>query len=232
MIVLDCEQGSPEWLQCRAGIPTASNFDRIVTPGGKLSASRDKYLYELLTEWALGPQENEFQGNYWIERGKDMEAEARSYYAMMRDMEPRRVGFVYRDESRMVGCSPDWLCGDTGQAEVKCPKPSTHMAYLMEGGAQYTCQVQGQLWVTKREWSDFVSYCPGLPPLVVLCEPEKKMQDAFDQHLPAFIEELQEGRAKLLAMGVTPFIVTPERQSELNRAAAERLSREFKEMIE
>lgn len=232
MIVLDCEQGTPAWLAARAGIPTASNFDKIVTPGGKLSASRDKYLHELLVEWALGPQENEWGGDYWITRGRDLEPEARRYYALQRDMEPRQVGFIYRDEARLVGCSPDWICPPSGMAEVKCPKPSTHMGYLLEGGAQYTCQVQGQLWVTRLEWSDFVSYCPGLPPLVVRCLPDPKMQDAFSTHLPAFCDELQEARARLLAMGVTPFVVTPERQTEMDSEAAARLSAAFQEMDE
>ena len=39
MIILDCEQGSRAWEEARLGIPTASCFARIVTPGGKLSKS-------------------------------------------------------------------------------------------------------------------------------------------------------------------------------------------------
>jgi hypothetical protein len=34
MIILDLEQGTPEWLQARLGIPTASNFGNIITPTG------------------------------------------------------------------------------------------------------------------------------------------------------------------------------------------------------
>lgn len=32
MIIVDVEQGSPEWWQARLGVPTASEFDSIVTP--------------------------------------------------------------------------------------------------------------------------------------------------------------------------------------------------------
>ena len=55
MIELPCQQGSVEWFEARLGIPTASEFSRIVTPTGKLSASRHAYMGELLASlgaWA------------------------------------------------------------------------------------------------------------------------------------------------------------------------------------
>lgn len=227
MIVLDVEQGSDEWKRARLGIPTASNFHKIVTPTGKLSTQRFGYMHELLAEWALGPDSEPAFDTYWLERGRQLEPEARSYYAMMRDMEPIRVGFIYRDESRTVGCSPDWLCGGDGMAEVKCPAPKTHVGYLLAGEAEYIPQVQGQLWVTGRAWSDFVSYCPNLPPLVVRCEPDAKMMAAFDEHIQDFIEALEAARQVLIGLGVTAFHTSPERQTELNRDAAAKLSEMF-----
>jgi hypothetical protein len=47
MIIHDLEQGSEEWLQKRAGIPTASNFSNLVTSTGSLSKSIDKYAISL-----------------------------------------------------------------------------------------------------------------------------------------------------------------------------------------
>ena len=52
MIVLDCEQGSRAWEEARLGIPTASCFARIVTPGGKLSSQRDGY--QATSYWPSG----------------------------------------------------------------------------------------------------------------------------------------------------------------------------------
>ena len=43
MIIHPAEQGSAAWTEARLGIPTASQFSRIITPGGKLSKSRDGY---------------------------------------------------------------------------------------------------------------------------------------------------------------------------------------------
>ena len=121
MIILDCEQGTQAWTEARLGIPTASEFSRIVTPTGKLSAARDGYMAELLAEWALGQPVSEFMGTDWTERGHMLEDAAREYYGVIRDVEPRTVGFLYRDESRTCGASPDSLVGSNGLLETQVP---------------------------------------------------------------------------------------------------------------
>ena len=205
MIPLDVEQGSRAWIEARLGIPTASEFSRIVTPGGKLSASRDEYAGKLLAEWALGEQDEEFQSE-WVERGKLLEPEARDFYRFHRDADVKTVGFVYKNPDKVVGCSPDGIVGDDGLLELKCPKPGTHLRWLSVGKVprQHTIQVQGQLWVSGRAWVDFMSYHPGLPPLIVRAEPDEKLQAAFDEAIPVFIAELMAGREKLREMGIVP----------------------------
>ena len=68
----------------------------------------------------------------------------------------------------------------------------------------HTIQLQGQLWVTGRDWVDFVSYHPGLPPFIVRVKPEPITMLAFDEHLPKFIAELLAGRERLRELGVEP----------------------------
>ena len=205
MIILNIEQGRRAWIEARLGIPTASEFSKIVTPGGKLSASRDEYIGTLLAEWALGEQVDDFD-NEWTERGKALEPEARNYYRFHRDTEVKNVGLIYRDDSRTVGASPDGTIGEDGLLELKCPKASTHLRWLALGVVprQHVIQVQAQLWVSGRAWVDFMSYYPGLPPLIVRAHPGEKMQVAFDEAIPVFIEELLAGREKLREMGVVP----------------------------
>ena len=65
MLVLNCEQGSREWIEARLGIPTASQFSRIVTPTGQAIKARDGYLAELLCEWVMGEQMTDFKANGW-----------------------------------------------------------------------------------------------------------------------------------------------------------------------
>lgn len=206
MIIIDCEQGTPDWDDARRGIPTASEFSRIVTPTGKLSASREGYIAELVAEWALGYSVASFGGNAATERGHILEPEALDYFTMLTDAEVERVGFVYRDDDRMVGCSPDFMHGND-PGELKCPEnPGIHLVRLVrdELPRDYFAQCQGQIWVTGGARCHFMSYFPSLPPLYVTVEPDDAFQAALDKHIPAFISELLEAREKLIAMGVTP----------------------------
>jgi len=204
MIVHPAEQGTLAWVEARLGCATASQFDRILTPTGKLSKSREAYIAQLLAEHFLGEPVEEFYGTEWTERGQALEPDAFSYYAFTNDADPKKVGFIYRDEDRHVGCSPDGLVGDPGLLELKCPMPGTHLLYLAQGVVpnKYSSQVQGQLWVTGREWCDFMSYHPGLPPFIVRAYPDEKYQAALDAAMPQFVEEMLDARERLVKLGV------------------------------
>ena len=205
MKVLDVEQGSREWVEARLGIPTASAFKRIVTSTGKLSAQRESYQAELLSEWVFGEPAKDFD-TAWTERGKALEPDARRYYSFHTDTEAQTVGFCLRDDG-IAGASPDSLVGDDGLLELKCPREDTHLLYLARGvlPTDYKVQVQGQLWVTGRAWADFMSYAPELPPMLVRVEPDKKFQAALDDHMPTFHAELMAGRERLREKGVEPW---------------------------
>ena len=203
MIIVECEQGSRRWIETRLGIPTASQFSKIVTPTGKLSASREGYLGELLAEWCLGEERGADQTE-WMERGKVLEEDAFNFYAVREDADPQKVGFCFRDKKRLVGCSPDALVGENGLLELKCPIAGKHLTYLFrkECPKEHYAQVQGQLWVTQREYCDFMSYHPGLPPFILRCFPDEKYQEALNEAIPRFCEELEAGREQLGLMGV------------------------------
>ena len=215
MIVHPCQQGTVEWTEARLGIPTASEFSRIVTATGKLSKQRDGYLAELLAEWCLGEPVTNFMGNEWTERGQVLEPEARKYYAFQRDLDAETVGFIYLDEARMVGCSPDGLVGEDGLLELKCPMAPTHLLWLCRGvlPPAHNAQVQGELWVTGRAWCDFMSYFPGLPPLLVRVEPDSKYQAALDDLMPKFVQEVLAGRERLRELGA---VIAPKEQAPVN----------------
>ena len=225
MIVLNHEQGSAEWVEARLGIPTASEFKRILTPTGKPSTSREGYLAELLAEWALGQPVTEFGGTEWTERGQMLEPDARADYAFQVDCEPSLVGLILRDEGRMCGASPDALVGENGLLELKCPKAGKHLLYLArnELPREYSAQVQGQIWVTGREWCDFTSYYPGLPSFCIRVAPDDRYQAALDESMPVFIEELLAGRQRLRSLGVVPAVeveAAAEQAREQAREAA------------
>ena len=208
MIELDhIQQGSGLWVDARLGIPTGSEFARVVTATGKFATARDTYLGELCAEYFYGPNEDDFAGNEWTERGKALEPQAFEWYGFNRDLDVRSTGFIYRDEDRMVGCSPDGMVDPDGCLELKCPAPHKHLLWLARGTLpkEHFCQVQGHIWVTGRKWCDFMSYDPGAAAqLIIRVEPDEKYQSALDEHMPAFIEELLEARARLRAQGFEP----------------------------
>lgn len=157
--IFDCEQGSPEWFECRRGIPTASRFKDVLAKGQGLT--RRKYLYTLAGEALTGDAAESFSNEH-MERGHAMEDEARQQYAFQRDVDPERVGFMRRGG---VGCSPDSLIGVDGLLEIKTKLPHLHLEALESDRLppEHVAQVQGQLWISGRQWCDFVSYWPKLP---------------------------------------------------------------------
>jgi len=62
-----------------------------------------------------------------------------------------------------ISGEPDGLVGEDGMIEVKCPWNSINQLNNALYGAQidqYKWQLQGYLWITGREWVDFISYDP------------------------------------------------------------------------
>ena len=160
MQIHDLEQRSPEWYAVRCGIPTASNFKKIITSQGKPSTSATGYMHELLAEW-MGASKEPFETE-WMVRGTEMEAEAMAFYEFQTGLDVKQVGFITELDG-LVGCSPDGLMPSKG-LEMKSPKASTHVKYLLDGAcpADYVPQVQGCMWITGMDEWDFLSYHPSL----------------------------------------------------------------------
>jgi putative phage-type endonuclease len=157
-IIKDIEQGSQEWLQLRLGIATASNFKKIITSTGAESKSLKDYAFELASDSLLTEPEASFQSEAMI-RGNELEEEARSYYSFINDVKIDQVTFIKKDE---IGYSPDGLIGENGLIEIKCPLKKNHLKYLIDNKlpSDYKPQVQGGLYISEREYCDFISYHP------------------------------------------------------------------------
>jgi predicted phage-related endonuclease len=88
--------------------------------------------------------------------------------------------------------------------EIKCPfgtKEHVRTALSQEVPDQYIAQVQGQLWVTGRQWSHFVSYDPrvknaGLRMIVVPVERDEefigRLETAVTRFVRVLLEAIQE----------------------------------------
>jgi len=219
MILIDCEQGSEQWVRARLGIPTASRFDQILTAKThKPSASRFKYMDELLAEWVLGEPLDQ-GGSGYMERGSEMEQEARAWYAFHSDDDVVQVGFVLKEfegdgPHPMIGCSPDALVGDDGGLEIKCLGAKAHVAALLgRASNEYNLQTQGNIYVTGRKWWDRLFYHPVLPRLLVRIERDAKVQLLLSQALLDFTNEMNAARQSLVAQGAQPAAVREEQEA-------------------
>lgn len=201
MIVHNVQQGTTEWLRTRAGIPTASAFDRIVTPKGKPSTQAEKYMHMLLAERIMGRPVLQVQ-THWMNRGHELEGEAVLYYENMRELDTTVIGFVTNDE-KTIGASPDRFVGEEGLLELKVPAEHTHVGYLLTRAldAEYYPQVQGQLWVTGRKWLDIVSYHPEMPPAIVRVERDEAFIATLSQAVTRFSDVLESNALELKERG-------------------------------
>lgn len=188
------EQRTDEWFAIRCGIPTASCANKILSPTGKLSTQSEAYLNQLLADRA-GYGDAPIEPTEWMLRGIELEPEARALFELEKGLDVEQVGFI-TNEDKTAGCSPDGLMPLCG-FEVKCPKASTHFGYLRAGimPPYYAPQVHFSMAVTGiRAWW-FMSYYPGLDPLIVLVEWDEytdKVKSALDE----FIERLNKEAAR------------------------------------
>ena len=157
-IYKDVMQGSDEWYALRRGRITMSHAKELLTVGkGK---TRESYLMTVAAERLSTYQVEGFYNGDML-RGNELESFALECF---RRAYPKskieKAGFVLHDDER-IGCSPDALTEYIG-IEIKCPLPKTHIKYLNRAyvESEHGGQIQGGLWICKKEAWHFISFCP------------------------------------------------------------------------
>lgn len=160
------EQGSDEWLLARAGIVTASVVGKLITPTLKV-ANNDTargLLATLAAERITGHVEPIHETRPMM-RGTLDEPLARAHYAEHR-APVDEVGFIVREFDGMkVGYSPDGLVGGNGLIEIKSREQKIQLRTVLDGEppAANMAQMQCGMFVTGREWCDYISWSGGMP---------------------------------------------------------------------
>ena len=163
------EQRTDAWLQARVGKVTASQFKHVLakTQKGLPTAARTTYLWQQVIERLTG-QPAPVAKTMAMQWGTDQEPFALQAYNEAHLVNVEAVGFV-QHPTLAVGCSPDGLVTEdmaaTGLIEIKCPYNSAvHLETWLNGMPdEHQAQVQGQMWLTGRQWCDFVSFDPRMP---------------------------------------------------------------------
>lgn len=203
MIYVHCDQGSDEWKAARCGVITASMFAtarkryaRSSTKGGRPGQFQETalvYHFRTAIERISGKPLDDGYETWAMERGHELEPEARRAHEIAAGELVQRVGFCLTDDRRF-GCSLDGIIGEDGASEYKAfIAPDKLMRFHIdeELGDVYD-QVQGGLWVTGRKWMDVCVYCPALAP----CGRELWWRRV--QRDEKFIEELEADMVEVL----------------------------------
>ena len=201
---------SPDWKRLRLGIPTSSNFDKILTPGGKESKQRVAYRDRLIAEWWLGEPLDEIQ-TQWMERGIDLEDAAIKAFEFDNDVETSPGNFWTTDDGQ-IGCTPDRLVGANGVLELKCPAPFTQVHYLLDNELDdgYKVQLQGQLWVLERDVNMIFAYHPKFPRQTIAVSRDEKFIALLAGAVRNFSDWLKETKLNWVAKYGEPVRPAPE----------------------
>jgi len=201
------EQGTEGWHEDRLGNVTASRAIDVVkrvyrtkdNPDGKPSDSYYTYANELVAERITG-KDKRFSNNYtrW---GNEKEAEAAEAYEERTGNELRESGFVLHPTLR-AGASPDRLVNEDGLVEIKCPNTDTFVTFVLylkgkddkepRDWQKYYHQMQFQMWITGRDWCDFVLYDPEItetPNLYIhRVKKDLAVHRQFERLVPKFLQ--------------------------------------------
>lgn len=201
-------QGSPEWWKARRGIPTGSQFSRIITAKkGDYAAGAKHYAAELIAE-ALGWQSG-FQGTPDTQRGNIMEKEALNWLAFQHDIHARECGFFISDCER-YGASPDGIViGGIEPVEVKCPALNTFLKWRADGELpdDHKAQCHGEMILTGADKCYFVAYADHeqLDNWLIVVEWDEYTAK-LEKHLERFCDELETMQRKFV---LEPEIIFP-----------------------
>lgn len=170
------EQRTDEWFAERAGRITASRMDDVMTERerGEFKSGPRKgqpkpqpknlvdYAYQLAAERLTGVPRKQVKAAA-LTWGREVEPAAMAAYQADTGEIVDVCGFIVHPQYDFIGASPDFLIGLEGGGEIKSPESSeVHLETLLNGlPPEHVAQIQGGLWVTGRQWWDFVSYHPS-----------------------------------------------------------------------
>ena len=193
------EQGTRDWFRMRSGVITASKAENLLAKKG--TAKRDGYMAELVAQIATGllPDEVSAKALQW---GKDNEQDAQDAYSAATFEIVGTIPFIYKDDYKRFGCSPDGMCAKHG-LELKSPWATrTFIEFICADKIkpEYVKQCQYSMWVTGLERWDFASFDPRMIKNklhYVSIERDEKMMNQFDDLGAEFISDMDKMLNKL-----------------------------------
>jgi len=197
MKTYNIQQQTPEWFALRKGKMTASHAQEIGNNGKGL----ETYIYKVMSDYFSEVPQEQYT-NPDLERGIELEEQARNIYELEKGVSIEKVGFIEMDE--FVGCSPDGLIGEDGGIEIKCHNNEKHFKLLLDKKIEsgYLWQIQMNLLITGRKWWDYVAYNPNYKNslIVIRITPDEEMFKSLKEGFikgQSLIEEIKQKYEKI-----------------------------------
>lgn len=205
MNMLELQQGSPEWISARVGSLGASQLgDALAKTKSGWGASRSNLRSRLVIE-RLTKKPVETFVSAAMQRGTDLEPQARAMYAFERNCIVQEVGIVKHPTIEGTHCSPDGLVNDEGMVEIKCCGATRHFE-LLDGGDPEDSYIKQCLWqmaCTGRRWVDLTYFHPDMPDLlqlhIIRVERDEDVITKLEEDVAKFLAEVDETIARLRA---------------------------------
>lgn len=160
------ENEIPEWKRKRIGKITASEFHNVKKlKTGDWGETALSYLYDIVGEHLTGQPSETFSGSKATEWGNLYEQDALEAYRRRTKRKVQPGQFCQHPELPWIGGTPDAFCGSEGVLEVKCPLNfKNHLRTIITRRVpeEYQSQVLGHLWLSGRQYCNFISYDPRI----------------------------------------------------------------------
>lgn len=198
------EQGSAEWHAERAGRWTGSKFVDVLARAKRAPHEPLKAYYDLIWQVVgerLSGRASESISAAALKWGHEVEPFAREAYELDTGNIVTPCGFIRHPQHDYTGASPDGLISADGTLEIKSPIDRVIQLQRWRDGLpeEYRPQIQGQLWVTGRQWCDFVSFHPELPEQFRFLKIRVTRDDAYIATLETAVIEAEQAAVDLIA---------------------------------
>ena len=202
----DVEQRSDRWYALRCGSVGASEIASLMakTKSG-YSSSRSNLMARVICERLTGKSEPMFV-TAAMQDGIDTEPQSIAHYEFVTNTTVIPSGLFQHPTIDGTHATPDGLIGEDGLIESKSPKTSTHIGTLISQTIpnKYLLQMQWQMACTGRQWCDFVSYDPRMPPNLQMwvkrVERDDKLIAEVEAEVVKFLKEVNDKLAQLEAI--------------------------------
>ena len=176
-------------------------------PIGDYSDASKNYAFRLAVERISDKPLDEGFMTWAMQRGHELEPDARSRHITDIKRFVKKAGFATTDDGKF-GCSADSLILEDGGGEYKCfiDPEKLRSIIINDDWGNIPDQVQGCLWVTGRKWWDMCLYCPalenaGLDFVRKRVSRDENYIEQLEEDMIIFEKIVSEWEAKILELG-------------------------------